>query len=188
MSESVRKLEFVPILETSESVWEEIRLLRNTDNIRKYMYTDHIIEKDEHLRWLSSLRSSEANKVWVIQYFGKPIGIVSLNNINRRQRTADWAFYIREDLQGKGLGAAIEFQLIELAFNDEGLEKLNCEVLELNPGVVKLHMKFGFKQEGIRRKNILKEGRRIDVHLLGILKEEWAEIKPQLQRRAERMQ
>jgi len=40
-----------------------------------------------------------------------------------------------------------------------------------------LHKKFGFVEEGIRRKNVIKNNERIDVYLLGILKEEWKQIK-----------
>lgn len=61
------------------------------------------------------------------------------------------------------------------------IEKLNCEVLETNPAVIKMHQKFGFELEGVRRKNILKDGSRIDVVLLGITKEEWKDKRPALE-------
>lgn len=44
-----------------------------------------------------------------------------------------------------------------------------------------MHQKFGFELEGVRRKNILKDGNRIDVILLGITKEEWKSKRPALE-------
>jgi RimJ/RimL family protein N-acetyltransferase len=69
-----------------------------------------------------------------------------------------------------------------MAFNEVGLEKLNCEVLDTNPAVVRLHKKFGFCEEGVRRANVIKAGRRVDVRLLGLLREEWSATKPTMQR------
>ena len=56
-----------------------------------------------------------------------------------------------------------------------GLEKLNCEVIETNKAVVSLHKKFGFIEEGFRRENIIKNGMRIGVSLLGLTKSKWME-------------
>ncbi len=60
------------------------------------------------------------------------------------------------------------------------MEKLNCEVIEGNDPVVKLHKRFLFQDEGFRRSNILKEGKRIGVHLLGLTKEDWMAGRDQL--------
>jgi len=46
--------------------------------------------------------------------------------------------------------------------------------------VVKMHQKFGFAIEGVRRKNILKEGARVDVVLLGITRDEWLAQRPKM--------
>jgi RimJ/RimL family protein N-acetyltransferase len=77
--------------------------------------------------------------------------------------------------------------LNEKAFEEMGITKLNCEVLETNPSVIKLHKKFGFVEEGIRRKNIIKNNARVDVHLLGLLKDEWSKVKPRMQKVVERI-
>ena len=50
---------------------------------------------------------------------------------------------------------------------------MNCEVIEGNNTVVKLHKKFFFEEEGFRRSNIIKEGHRRGIHFLGLTKENW---------------
>lgn len=55
------------------------------------------------------------------------------------------------------------------------------ESLRGNPAVINMHLKFGFQQEGLRRQNILKDGQRIDVVLLGITKAEWQSKRPTLE-------
>jgi UDP-4-amino-4,6-dideoxy-N-acetyl-beta-L-altrosamine N-acetyltransferase len=147
--------------------------MRNEVSVRSKMFTDHIISEGEHDSWLASLESDGSRCVWVIMLRAKPVGLVTLSNINRVHFTADWAFYLTSNQQGSGLGAIIEFILLEHVFSQEHLQKLNCEVLETNPGVIRMHAKFGFQLEGIRRKSIQRGDDRFDVHLLGITADEW---------------
>lgn len=172
---------FTQLIESSPEVQAEIRTLRNQEEVRKYMYTSHEISAQEHENWLKSLHDNSRQSVFVAIHEGRAAGVVSLSAINLTQKTADWAFYLDTELQGKGLGSLVEFWMLDYTFNERGLEKLNCEVLETNPSVVKMHQKFGFSIEGIRRKNILKDGNRIDVVLLGITKDEWLAHRPSVE-------
>jgi UDP-4-amino-4,6-dideoxy-N-acetyl-beta-L-altrosamine N-acetyltransferase len=179
---SVEDVAFAPLLEQTPETQEFIRALRNSDGVRKYMYSDHVISPEEHARWLASLRGNDSVCAMVILAHGKVEGLVSLNSIRHQHKTADWAFYLSEDMQGKGVGGVVEFKLLDFAFNEAGLEKLNCEVLEINPKVIEMHQKFGFKLEGTRRANVIKDGQRISVAYLGILREEWLEVRPRFAR------
>jgi UDP-4-amino-4,6-dideoxy-N-acetyl-beta-L-altrosamine N-acetyltransferase len=144
------------------------------------MYTSHEISEQEHAKWLTSLQGNPRQQVFVVIKDEQALGVVSLNAINALQKTADWAFYLDVALQGKGLGSLVEFWMLDYAFNVAGLEKLNCEVLAMNAAVVKMHQKFGFEIEGVRRQNVVKDGVRVDVVLLGITKEEWQNKRPAL--------
>lgn len=174
-------MQFLALVDASPAIQAHVRTLRNQKDVRKYMYTSHEITEEEHLGWLNHLKGNNRQEVFVAIDGGQALGIVSLNAINTAQKTADWAFYLDTDLQGKGLGSIVEFWMLDYAFNEAGLEKLNCEVLETNPSVIKMHQKFGFEREGVRRKNIIKDGNRIDVILLGITKEEWISKRPELE-------
>ncbi|PMW96602.1 UDP-4-amino-4,6-dideoxy-N-acetyl-beta-L-altrosamine N-acetyltransferase [Pseudomonas sp. FW215-R2] len=180
-------MQFVPLTEANPAIQAHVRTLRNQEDVRKYMYTSHEISDQEHANWLTSLKGNSRQQVFVVLKDERAVGVVSLNAINTVQKTADWAFYLDVQLQGKGLGSVVEFWMLDYAFAEAGLEKLNCEVLASNPAVVKMHQKFGFELEGVRRQNILKDGERIDVVLLGITKDEWLSKRPALQRVVERI-
>lgn len=168
------RLEFKNILDCENGLRQKVREWRNLPEIRKYMYTDRIIGEDEHAAWLEGLGKNDKNRFFIVFFDSFPIGAVSLNNINHDFKTAEWAFYIfDEGAKNKGIGAAIEAYFLDYVFEECGFEKLNCEVISSNEAVVKMHQKFGFEIEGVRRKNIVKNGTREDVVLLGILKEEW---------------
>lgn len=173
-------MEFIRLSDASDEVRNRILQLRNQLNVRKFMYTDHEISAAEHQKWISSLAGNTKHQVFAVINESITAGLVSLNNINEVHKSAEWAFYLDETLQGTGIGSRVEFKLLDYAFSEAGLEKLNCEVLETNPAVIKMHQKFGFEVEGVRRKNILKDGIRIDVYMLGITKNEWITRRPTL--------
>jgi len=176
-------ISLIDINSVSHSIKEAVRIWRNSEHVKKNMYTDHNITADEHNNWLNSLTKNDKTKVFVILCDDTPSGIVSLSNIDYHNKTASWAFYLSsEDFMGKGVGVVVEYKLIEYVFNDLKLEKLNCEVLATNIGVISLHKKFAFVEEGLIRKNIIKEGARVDVVLLGLLKDEWKLSKHNVQK------
>ena len=174
---TLSSVEFGPLLEQPPDVIEHIRNLRNSPGVRMHMYTDHEISFDEHARWLERLRQSTHDRVMVIRHEGAVEGLVGLHAIDKRQRSAEWAFYLSDAMQGKGVGSVVEFKLLDLAFGEVALEKLNCEVLASNTRVVDMHRKFGFAVEGVRRRNVIKDGQREDVVLLGLLSDEWREAR-----------
>jgi hypothetical protein len=100
--------------------------------------------------------------------------MASINALDKANRKADWAYYLTERARG-GLGAAVEYAMIEFAFDKLGLRKLNCEVMDDNEAVVKLHRKFLFEDEGLRRSQIEKDGSRVGVRLLGLTLEDWTQ-------------
>ena len=173
-------MQFLPLTNASPAIQAHIRTLRNQPDVRKFMYTSHEISEQEHANWLASLPGNPRQQVFVVTKDEQAVGVVSLNAINVLHKSADWAFYLDVGLQGKGLGSVVEFWMLDYAFDVAGLEKLNCEVLAMNTAVVKMHQKFGFEIEGVRRQNILRDGARMDVVLLGITKNEWQNKRPAL--------
>ncbi|UFH51675.1 UDP-4-amino-4,6-dideoxy-N-acetyl-beta-L-altrosamine N-acetyltransferase [Pseudomonas sp. KNUC1026] len=139
------------------------------------MYTCHEISEQEHSLWLGSLVGNARVRVFALLLESSVIGVVSLSAINLQHKTADWAFYLDTTLQGKGLGSQVEARMLDYAFGEAGLEKLNCEVLAFNTPVIALHQKFGFTIEGTRHAQIERDGQRLDVVLLGITRGQWHE-------------
>lgn len=163
----------------------QVREIRNQASVRSSMYTEHEIGLNEHLGWINRLKSDKKQIVYaVLNEEQRPIGVVSVNAIDELHKKSDWAFYLDENERG-GLGAALEYNLIEYVFESLKLEKLNCEVIETNESVVRLHKKFGFLEEGFRRENIEKNGERIGVYFLGLTKSDWLSNKAEIFKRYE---
>ena len=174
------------ITKCTEEQKKAVREVRNQESVRKSMYTEHEIPLNEHLAWVERLKTDTRQIVFVVLVEGIVSGVVSVNAIDRLHLKSDWAFYLDENVRG-GLGAALEFRLINFVFNELGLEKLNCEVIETNEAVVKMHKKFGFIEEGFRRENIIKNNARIGVFFLGLTKSDWLKEREAINSRYEKV-
>ena len=153
---------------------------RNQPDVARWMYTDHEISPQEHDAWLARALADPSRAYWIIEVEGAPVGLANLADISRAHGRASWAYYLASpSTRGLGVGAYVEFWVIEHVFNDLGLNKLCCEVLHENEAVWRMHMSFGFAQEGLLRQHICKAGQRHDVVVLGLLAEDWRMVRNQ---------
>ena len=155
---------------------------RNDERVRANMYTDHVISPEEHARWFAGMLENPRADYRIGERSGRPIGLVAFTDIDSASRRATWAFYLGERDVPAGSGAALEFLAIEHAFGTRNLRKLCCEVLAFNTRVVKLHQRFGFRQEGLLAAHVLKNGKFEDVVLLALFDAEWPPARERLRR------
>jgi UDP-4-amino-4,6-dideoxy-N-acetyl-beta-L-altrosamine N-acetyltransferase len=166
-------LQFLDVATLDDERLMQVLAIRNQPGVRQNMYTDHVISAEEHLVWRDRLRTATDARFFAVVHDGDVVGGVGISALNRLHRRAEWAFYLSRSCQGRGIGSALERQFVTKAFDEFGIEKLNCEVIAFNGPVVRMHEKFGFRQEGIRRDHVIREGRKYDTVLLGITKDEW---------------
>lgn len=156
---------------------DEARVLawRNQDRVRAAMYTDHVIGGHEHARWFGSALTAADDAYLIHEHQGRPLGLVSISRVDRAHDRAEWAFYLGEADAPRGSGAAMELLALDHAFGSVGVSKLCCEVLGFNMGVVRLHKRFGFREEGMRVRHFRRGEEWHDVVLLARFAEGWAE-------------
>ena len=148
---------------------------RNLPEVAAFMYTDHQISEAEHARWFGLAMGDESRRYWIIELEGKPVGLANLYDISSLHKRAYWAFYLADQaVRGRGVGSTTERFVMRHVFVDLGLEKLCCEVLATNEGVVKMHERYGFHVDGVLRRHVVKNGERVDVVAMSLLRDEWS--------------
>jgi len=179
----VQAIELKSFAELAPETSERILAIRNEPEVRKNMYTDQEIGSNEHRAWMQRTIGRNDAKMFAVLLGDQVVGAIGLTSIVPVHRRAEWAFYVSKTTQGKGLGSALEFKFLDWVFSDERLHKLNCEVLSFNGPVIALHKRFGFREEGIRRDHIFRDGQWIDAVLLGITADEWSDQQSTLRER-----
>lgn len=157
---------------------EMIRSWRNSSEVSQYMYTDNTITLEQQISWFKKISEDQSSRYWIIEYNNKPLGLVSITDINKTFDSCFWAFYLGDSsVRGAGIGSKIEFNILKYVFEDLGLNKLRCEVLTFNQQVISMHEKFGFRREAYYREHVKKGEKYYDVVGLAMLRKEWLQLK-----------
>lgn len=153
---------------------------RNAEDVRKNMYTNHIITEQEHLSWWASQQTNPASRLLIFEIDDQPVGVVIFSRFTGENGTATWAFY-SGDRARRGIGGMMECIALEYAFETLRVRKLECEVLSFNRLVVNFHVKHGFTVEGVFRQAYERDGEYFDIYRLSMLANEWTKhVKPAL--------
>lgn len=113
---------------------------------------------------------------WFVEIDGSIVGNVSLKNINQNMFTAEIAYGIGEDYQGRGYGKQAVSLLLSNAFQETELRKIVAHVHDKNIPSLKLLDRIGFKREGLLREQYLINGEPANEFAFGMLKREWLQI------------
>jgi UDP-4-amino-4,6-dideoxy-N-acetyl-beta-L-altrosamine N-acetyltransferase len=171
-------IELIPM--TDDHI-ELVRKWRNSKEVSQYMYTEDNISAESQKKWFDYISSSNKFKYWMISYDGRLLGVVNLYEIDYKNKSAFWAFYLGDtSVRGAGIGGKVEYNILKYVFDELNFHKLNCEVLGFNELVIKMHIKFGFVQEGIFKEHISKNNEYYDVYRLAIFAKDWQRNKETL--------
>lgn len=77
---------------------------------------------------------------------------------------------------GKGFGKDALNLILDFGFSELNFYRIQLNVIAYNETAKNLYENVGFKKEGVFRSFILRDGKRYDMHLYGMLREEWKSI------------
>jgi UDP-4-amino-4,6-dideoxy-N-acetyl-beta-L-altrosamine N-acetyltransferase len=160
----------INFINLNEDDKEIVRKWRNHPRVRKWMRTDDIIDRQEHLSFIERLRSDNKNFYWMGKSNNENIGVISLNNLDAKNRNAFLGVYANPDL--KGVGVKLMAALKDLSFNMGHLHSLRLEVREENLNAIKFYQKSGFKQEGLLREVTWHDGKWHNAIIMGVVNED----------------
>lgn len=136
-----------------------------------YPYT-----KEDAINYIKdSIENDLYNFAIVLKSNNKVIGSTQISNISYTHKTAGGGIWINEKYHGFGYGTEAWGARIKYAFETLNLRRLENGYFKGNEASYKMQAKFGYKNEGIRRKKFISQstGNIEDEYITGLLKEEW---------------
>ncbi len=101
------------------------------------------------------------------------LGLISLLDINSINRSASLHIMIGgSENRGKGMGTFAVNAMIEHAFFNLNLRRIELGVLENNSAAIHLYEKCGFVREGIKRESNYKNGKYLSMIMMSILRKD----------------
>jgi ribosomal-protein-serine acetyltransferase len=147
----------------------------------------------EHLRpflhWVTPDYSPETAREFILQnrmaaeerkregygvfYQGELVGSVGLVKLDWSSKYAEIGYWIAKDFEGRGLITRSCRALIDYAFEQLGINRVEIRCATENARSRAIPEKLGFQLEGVLRQSIWRHERFYDVAIYGVLAEEW---------------
>ena len=165
---------------------EDLELLltwRNSERIRANMYTSHEIARAEHRAWFERLARDQEAYAFVFEADGRPLGVVNLNHLDRRNSRCHWGFYLGADDAPRGSGTRMAYLALAHVFEELKLHKVIGEAFAFNAASIAYHEKLGFSREGYFVDQVLKDGHFLDIVSFALLSRDWPRVKAELYRK-----
>lgn len=153
-------------------------------SMRRYLgltITPATVEEEEN--WYESAIKAQGKNLFI---FGirrladdRLLGNADLRLSHPKDRRAQFGIFLGEpDTWGKGYGTDATRLILRFGFLELGLHRVELDVYSFNPRGVRAYEKAGFRHEATRREAIFREGAFHDVHVMGILREDWDALTP----------
>lgn len=165
--------------ELNRSDIEEINKWRNNSELIDFLgapfrYINLDVDNDWYDSYMKNRNTTVRCAIVSEENENKILGLVSLTNINYLNQSAIFHIMIgNEEYQGKGIGTFATKEILNHAFNNLNINRVELLVLKENTRAINLYKKVGFIQEGIKRQCIFKNGKFVDVVIMSLLRDDY---------------
>lgn len=130
------------------------------------------LTEEQAKAWVENIAAHPA--AWVVEYQGRAIGEVLLDNfVEADQRASLIVGILDKNALGSGLGTEAIRAIAEFAFDTLKLHKLSTRVLAFNTRAIRAYERVGFVREGLERESALIGGTWHDDVIVGLLKKDF---------------
>jgi len=124
--------------------------------------------------WFEHLTEKATNTFWMIQTEDELAGVTFLHSLDAQSRKARFAIGLfAPGLIGQGLGSEATQLVLDHAFNDLELHRIDLRVLAFNKQAIASYQKCGFQIEGRERDSCWLDGHWHDDLIMAILKPDY---------------
>lgn len=154
---------------------------RNDDEIWSTLVgTKYFVSSSYEKKWVEdSISNSQRNLKLAIclKENDEYIGNIYLNDIDYKNKNANYGIIIGEkSYWGKGIAKEAIILILHYAFMDLGLMRIQGRYLVNNMASINACKRCGFKEEGILRKAVFKNGEYKDLQVMSIIREDFDEL------------
>lgn len=148
---------------------------RNSAAVAPFMLRDTLISQEEHHRWFGQILHDTDNAVFrIMEHEGVACGLASLTRMDTERLSAEWGGYLAPEVRrGSGLGKALMYLSVAVAFNEFELNRVLVEVIVGNDVAISLYESIGFTRgETIFSRAEHKNGP-VDVIAMSLTRDNW---------------
>jgi RimJ/RimL family protein N-acetyltransferase len=151
---------------------------RNSERIRAVSIDGAVIDESTHSAWFDRVLAERGDEVLIVTVDEAPVGVVSLERVDRRQGVCSWGCHLGVTEVAPGVGAALPVIGLGFGFDGHAMRRMTAQVLAGNRNMLGIHRRLGVPIEGTLREHVRREdGTTSDVVTYGVLRSEWSAIR-----------
>lgn len=151
---------------------------RSSERVRLVSIDDGAIPEDRHSAWFDGVLAERADQLHVVEWDGRPVGLVQIEGLDVAQQTSSWGCYLGDTDVPPGVGAALPLLGLGVGFREFGLRRMTAQVLGSNENMAKMHRRLRIPVEGTMVRHVRRtDGGEVDVTLYGVHRDDWPTIR-----------
>lgn len=162
---------------------EDLEMLRELTNSADYEkmivgWSFPISRKDQQ-KWFENSKNGLDKIQYIIETKDDgAVGLIGLRNIDWKNGCASGLGMriAKKEIRTRGLATDAWMTLMRYAFNELRLNRINGSALAYNKASLRVCEKIGFKIEGIQREAVYKNGKYIDLVIMGCLRSDYEKL------------
>ncbi len=153
-------------------------IFNTLNNEREYMrvwlpFVDYTNKIDDTRSFVTSALQAE-DKLFTICYQGKFVGLIGFKDTDSANKKTEIGYWLSQYAQGKGIMLHSVLKLIEYAFDEMGMNRVQIKVAVNNHRSKQIPEKLGFLLEGVERDGeLLVDNVYTDINVYSLLKKEF---------------
>lgn len=124
---------------------EKIRVWRNHPDIRKVMYNTEVISEEHHLKFISSLSTTDSKFYWLVFRQGNPVGVMNVVDVDYEKSNGQLGYYLLPQYLSSGIGLEFISTVIYFIFSELGFSTLFGRTEMKNRDALAINFHMGFK-------------------------------------------
>ena len=162
----------------TENDLDDLLTVWGDPEVMRFMARPPLADRDEARDFLGGIRSGFETKTlyqWglVLPDHDRVVGTCTLAGLDWHNRRCEIGFALAKAYWRRGLARKGVSLVLEHAFRDLELHRIEADVDPENAGSLRLLERLGFRREGLMRQRYLEQGEFQDSVFLGLLRHEW---------------
>ena len=149
----------------------------NREHLARWLpFVEITLSPEDERPWVAgqlAARESGASTPPLIMHRDVLVGTISAMHLDPLDRAGEIGYWLAEEAQGKGIVTRACRTLLDYAFNDRGMHRIQVRAATDNARSRAIPERLGFTYEGIQRQAEYAGGRFHDLAVYSMLAHEW---------------
>ncbi len=156
------------VAEDAEHMWRDI----HDAEANRLTGTHGTFEREQIAEWCASRADQEdrLDLAVIDRATGRWAGEVVINEWDPDNATCGFRIALAADSRDRGLGSEATRLIVDYAFDELPVNRLELEVFAFNPRAIAVYERIGFVREGVARQALQWEGTYVDAILMSIIR------------------